>query len=422
MADNNDALDNIAAAGAGGGVVETKIERLTSDNPKEALFSVTFDNFEELPSEKGRAAVSSEFSCFGSQWRVSIYPGGEFGSLDEMVSLFLQQRRSEGRDLAIKYSLAFCRRDQSIIQQERIIFDGSYDSWGWLDFCSRDQIIGNYVYEGYLEEGALVVHVGLELDEFIPKNPAPSIMLKLFDDENSTDVAFEIGEQQNQPENENCTSNDRKKAKTSAAKLYHAHRLILQHCSPELADLCATSDGMTPIVISDVKPEVFRHLLYYVYGGEISDEEFVGNEMDLINAADKYGVTNLKLEAEVWCVKNTEITVDNVIDTLLYAHAMNCALLKESVMDFIVENKQEVLQRVSFQDVPGDVCKDLLAATLRHDEVKDSSGYVIGKNERDVETMCSKMRIRDLRRMLDDKGLDIDGSREALIAKLKEYS
>lgn len=162
-------------------------------------------------------------------------------------------------------------------------------------------------------------------------------------------------------------------------------------------------------------------MLYYVYGGEISDEEFLGNERELINAADKYGVTNLKLEAEGWYVNNTDITIDNVIDTLLYAHAMNCALLKESVMDFIVENKQEVLQRVSFQDVPGDVCKDLLAATLRQEE-ENNSPSDDEEDETDVEKMFSKMRIRDLRRMLDDKGLDIDGSREALISKLKEHS
>ena len=146
------------------------------------------------------------------------------------------------------------------------------------------------------------------------------------------------------------------------------------------------------------------------------------HEKDFINAADKYGVTNLKLEAEVRYVNNTEITIDNVIDNLLYADAMNCALLKESVMDFIVENKGPVIQRVSFHDVPGDVCKDLLVAMSRHEE-KDSSDDG-DDNESDVEKTYkySKMRIRDLREKLHAKGLDVDGSREALIASLKEHS
>ena len=72
---------------------------------------------------------------------------------------------------------------------------------------------------------------------------------------------------------------------------------------------------MTSIIINGIKPDVFRHLLYYLYGGKISEEEFNVHSKDLINAADKkYGVTNLKLEAEVWYVKNTDISIDNVID------------------------------------------------------------------------------------------------------------
>ena len=409
--------------------VETKIERLKSDDPKVRLFRVTFDKFEDLPSEKGHMVDSSEFSCFGTKWRVSICPGGTEDSVDGMIGVFLGRcSESEGRDLEIKYSVAICSNEEYygsgrvLSQLSRDIFAPYNDCWGWADVCSRKRIIGDNEFEGYLNKGALTVRVGLQLPDFIPKNPTSSIILKLFNDENSADIVFEIDEQQKQPKGRK--GNGRKRAKTTTAKLYHAHRLILQHYSPELSALCATSDGSAPIIINDVKPEVFRHLLYYVYGGEISDEEFLDNERDLINAADKYGVTNLKLEAEVWCVKNTKITVDNMIDTLLYAHAMNCALLKESVMDFILENKKEVVQRVSFRDAPGEVCNDLLAAVLRHDEDKDSTDDDDDddENEKDVEKMCSKMRIRDLRQMLDDKGLDIDGSREALIAKLKEHS
>eukprot|EP00985_Skeletonema_marinoi_P017535 scaffold9645_cov156-Skeletonema_marinoi.AAC.1 len=417
MDDNN---NNDAALEEHETFVETKIERIKSKNPKERLFSITFDKFEELPSDKDHEIASSTFSCLGFQWQINMYPGGEIvSSFNDMVAVFLE-RRSGDRELAIKYSIGLSKDGERINRKDEHVFDGS-DIWGWSNFCSRSEIIGEWKEGedgGYLVvNGALTFHVGIQLDEFIPKNPASSIMLKLFNDENSADVVFEICEQQ-----KSDSESDRKRAKTSTEKLYYAHRLILQHYSAELSALCATSDGMTPIIITDVKPEVFRHLLYYVYGGDISDDDFAVHEKDFINAADKYGVTNLKLEAEVWYVNNTEITIDNVIDSLLYADAMNCALLKESVMDFIVESKEEVMQRVSFQDVPGDVCKDLLAAMSRHYE-KDSPGDDV-EDETDVEKTFSKMRIRDLRQKLDAKGLDldIDGSREALIANLKEHS
>ena len=115
MADNNDAAVEDDE-------VETKIERLKSENPNETLFSVTFDKFQMLPTEKGQAVKSSEFSCFGSKWRVKLYPDGNKVSFDGMVSLYLE-RRSEGKDLEIKYSLAVCSKDGSnISQQDRSVF------------------------------------------------------------------------------------------------------------------------------------------------------------------------------------------------------------------------------------------------------------------------------------------------------------
>ncbi len=106
MADNIiDIIDEIAAAEndiSGNAVidVETKNERLKSDNPDKCLFNITFDDFEDLPSNKGQRVVSSEFSCFGNQWRLIIYPGGDQKSLDGMVSVYLR-RCSWDRKLTI---------------------------------------------------------------------------------------------------------------------------------------------------------------------------------------------------------------------------------------------------------------------------------------------------------------------------------
>ena len=401
MADNNndDAVDNIVEEDF---FVETefddmrtKIVRLSND-PKEMQFSVIVDRY-------GGLVPSSIFSCFGCRWRVTICPSSTKG----MVSVLLE-RCSEGRKLKIKYSLAFTKGDRRISRQSVATFDGPFAVKGWYQFCSHDEIVGkgrdNFCFLN--KRGSCTIHVILQLDEFIPKNPASPFMLKLFNDENSADIVFDI----------------RDKYRATTSVLHHVHRLILQHYSPELSDLCTTSDGTSPIIITDVKPKVFRHLLYYVYGGDISYEDCSGLEKELINAADKYGVTNLKLEAEVWYVHNKEITFDNVIDNLLYADAKNCALLKEAVMDFIVENKEIVIQQVSFQDVP-DFYKDLLAAMSRHDKEKESSSnHDTEYYERDDEKSYSQMRIRNLREKLHALGLDIDGSRETLVARLMENS
>ncbi len=50
------------------------------------------------------------------------------------------------------------------------------------------------------------------------------------------------------------------------------------------------------------------------------------------------------------------------MDNLLFADAKNCAFLKETVMDFLAENHDEAVKKVSFSDVPGHLMKDLLVA------------------------------------------------------------
>ena len=169
---------------------------------------------------------------------------------------------------------------------------------------------------------------------------------------------------------------------------------------------------MTAVPIADVKPDIFRHVLYYVYGGNVSDEELKANAKDLIDAADKFGIVSLKLEAEACYVKSITISVHNLMDNLLYADSKNCALLKEAVIDFMVENGQGVLEKVSLKDVPGGMFADLLTAVTRGKK-KDTN---TGEDGDELSTM----RVSELRKNLDEKGLDIDGSREAMIASLKD--
>ena len=179
-----------------------------------------------------------------------------------------------------------------------------------------------------------------------------------------------------------------------------------------LADMCGSGgDNVTAVPITDVKPDIFHHLLYYLYGGKVSDEELKANAKDLIDAADKFGIMNLKLEAEVCYVKSTTLTIDNILDNLLYADSKNCALLKETVMDFIVENGENIMDKVSSDTVHGSVVTDLLAAMARgrgkDDVISDTSNF-------------NTMRVGTLRKILHEKGLYVDGSRGAMIALLKE--
>ena len=143
----------------------------------------------------------------------------------------------------------------------------------------------------------------------------------------------------------------------SSPVTFHAHSFILKACAPMLSSLFDSHDVKVKIAtvsITGVKPAIFRHLLHYVYGGSVCDEEMKTHAKAIINAAVKYSIVNLKLEAEAAFVESTEITMENAIDNLLYADSRNCAFLKEVVVDYIMENSEEASEKLSFVNVPLD--------------------------------------------------------------------
>mmetsp|Transcript_5308 Transcript_5308/g.7674 ORF Transcript_5308/g.7674 Transcript_5308/m.7674 type:complete len:253 (+) Transcript_5308:527-1285(+) len=234
-------------------------------------------------------------------------------------------------------------------------------------------------------------------------------MKSIFLDEASSDVCFEVSAPVNEEEGDEDTSDD----------LFHAHRLVLDTCAPMLAALFGSSDDaeMAVATITDVKPKtkIFHHLLLYVYGGSVPKDDLKVHAKDIIDAANKFSIVNLKLEAEKAYVDSTDMTIDNVMDNLLYADAMNCFLLKELAVDFLADNGEELLDSASFNDLPGLVVKDVLVAITR----KKKKAMIEVAYDLNKHTFCSRglglMSVSDLRMKLYYIGLDVDGSREAMI-------
>ena len=78
-------------------------------------------------------------------------------------------------------------------------------------------------------------------------------------DEQSTDVAFKVGEQEEK-------WGAAKKARTAPTVVY-AQRFVLQKCARQLAELCGSGGKETPLPLAHVKPDVFCYLLGYVCWG-----------------------------------------------------------------------------------------------------------------------------------------------------------
>jgi len=333
---------------------------------------VRFHGFANLSATRDNEnkVKSPEFSCFGHQWTLVLYPGGRSIS-DEGYAAVSLCNRSNTR---IKIQYGFSVRDadgKEVVYKESktnefgALGAGS-NAWNIYDFAKRSKLIKA------LSDGSLVIEVRMKtltstsksVTQFVPSNPFNKNVDKLFMDEETADVVFEVGGEQQ-------TNDRRKRAKTSTTNFY-AHKLILKNNASTLYEMCGVVDRgeITTVSITDVSPGIFKHMIYYAYGGKLSDEDLNNNAKDVINACDKYGVVNLKLEAEACYVKSTEITMDNMMDILLYADSKNLALLKEAVMDYIVANKGDILGKVSFDNVPGSTVSDVLAAMREGSKVE----------------------------------------------------
>ena len=262
---------------------------------------------------------------------------------------------------------------------------------------------------------------------FIPKTPsACHVIQSLFMDEESADVVIQVGGKQKPvafdahqfilgqvksltslcgPEEVTSTVSDTKVAPAT----FYAHKFILRKCSKTLFEMCGSG---SPIQITNLSPHVFRLVLFYMYGGTIAKDDLETYAKDIIEAADWYRVSNLKLEAEACLLEKTTFTVENVMDHLLYADSKNCALLEEAAMDFIIKNKTQVLEKVSMKNFAAGILADILSAVARAE--KAATNATSGGDQ------FSTMRVSELRLKAHEKELDVDGSREMLIAALEK--
>ena len=380
--------------------------------PREGWKSFQFNlhKFKDLAATKGHYVGTPVFVCNGHEWDLDIYPGGKDTATEGFVSIFLNHC-SEG-SITANYEVMIIDKfgKQKKAPQCTHSFEIDVLGYGRPNFIKRSDILDES--QNILDSnGTFIVGVSMKEEPsgvFVPKNPLLKMVKETFLEETTADVCFEVS---------SAEAKKGKKKKAKASDLFHAHSLILKKCAPMLADLfdLDDSDGkVATATITDVKPGIFRHLLYYIYGGNVPDGELKTHAKDIIDAADKYSIINLKLEAEAAYVKAADITMDNAMDNLLYADAKNCALLKEAVIDFLVENSIEAAEKISFNDVPSHLMKDLLIVIGRSRK-KEASGATATEE-------LTTLSVSDLRRKLAEKGLGVDGSREAMIESIMNNS
>lgn len=113
----------------------------------------------------------------------------------------------------------------------------------------------------------------------------------------------------------------------------------------------------------------------------------------------------MKLIAEAEIVK-AGVDKQNAVELLLFADAHSCALLREAAGEFCVTHREAITESAAWQQLKQST--DLLAE------------LVVGMPTQFSNSDYDTMRVSTLRQKLEDKGLEVDGTRETLVRRLKD--
>jgi hypothetical protein len=192
---------------------------------------------------------------------------------------------------------------------------------------------------------------------------------------------------------------------------FFLHKCVLAvHC-PKLYEFAMLSKG-EPVVIDKRKIDkrCFESIVDYIYAYDAIDFFDEGVAKRILNAANYLGYTKLKLHAE-WGLINHHLEINNAIEYLLLAESQSCAYLKEGAMQFCLSYLEDIKKTpgwVSLKESP-DLLVDLLSYSCKPMSPAANGTTII--EDIDVPTLCKELQRRDL---------EIDGTREMLIQRLKD--
>jgi len=102
------------------------------------------------------------------------------------------------------------------------------------------------------------------------------------------------------------------------------------------------------IEITDIKYDILQQMLFFLQTGCLSEDIKIDTEVacELIIAAEKYDLKDLKLICEKYLITNT--TRENVIEHLKFAHLYNATVLKKYVLSLIKLHLRDLMDTPNF--------------------------------------------------------------------------
>lgn len=368
------------------------------DPPKEMLRDVetvkfAIYNFKDRSEKRGKRIESPTFKSHGYKWSIWVYPRGcsDSSTSENYVSCFLALRQKQQRNITARFSFGDLTKFPELGPPREF---GTKTSWGHKNAVKRDRVL----YDNLEKDGSLVIECNIQIAVenrrvWYPKElQQQDIWMDLYQDGSSetSDVAFLVGE-----------------------TMYNAHKIILNlRCKKlyEISQECDDDD--CPIPIYSVREEIFKNVLEFVYTVKTPEIENEAFAMELLVAADRFDCAHLKLYVESILVDKF-LEVANAAALFIFADSHSCALLKEAASNLFVHNVKQVKQSKGWSQIR--------ESSQLLEELLDSLARSKGPMEEYCETEYDWFDVTTLRTQLEAAKLELDGSREVLVHRLKNY-
>ena len=311
---------------------------------------------------------------------------------------------------------------------------------GFEDFKKREDII----QQDLNQQGTLTIEIELEIPTEKREVWAPNtsninkdVLMKLYESiEETSDVTFLVG---------------------PSKVVHHAHKNILAVQARDLYDLVIAEEESSSstksistrskaksenaIVLQDVDANAFEVFLKFVYGMlpdtiDTGNDDDTGNDGDvdidtneeqaksILLVADRFGCTDLKLHTESYLLRKV-LLPSKVARLLLMADSHSLPLLKEACMDtYILDPKTVQQSEVDWNQLQEST--KLLVELLNYATTSSSDGgrkkYSSYINDgKGTIAVADEYDVTSLRERLEAYDLDLDGSREMLLHRWKNY-
>lgn len=259
---------------------------------------------------------------------------------------------------------------------------------------TRSEIIENCV-AGESEGGSFTIEVEIQAPDntpqfWVPKSTMSKDFAHLFESGDGADVSLVVG---------------------SKKERIVAHRSILLVRAPTLAALCL--DGAADVEIDDVDEELFKAMLRFAYDDVFEPPATTTGVRSLLQLADRFGCVQLKLHAET-CLAEAGVSNNEAAEMLLFADGHSCPQLKELARDVLVSDLPAVMASEGWKRVAESPALLSECMLHMHSEFSGASAAAAAA----AAPGPKSMKVTELRRALEARGLECDGSREMLEQRL----